>query len=225
VAATGDGRGANGTSGFIGNNLYVSGNRATQFFDVTLCPSVGAVGPPASPACGMASVPSPAGVFVAGTATDPARKLVYQSNSPGGTAASLLRYDASHDRYVKFLDGDWNNPASGIVADLNGVVHCEANGFNNNAGIGCLVGQTAGNYLNGGTLPGTVGDPVIVATGPGSIGATRPWDTVSHPTTATRFSFAFGLAVGPGGTLVITEDPSAGARSGRGTIWTVPFPG
>ncbi|HEY0520485.1 MAG TPA: IPT/TIG domain-containing protein, partial [Ilumatobacteraceae bacterium] len=64
VAATGDGRGANGTAGFIGNNLYVSGNRATQFFDVTLCPSVGASAPPATPACGMASVPSPAGVFV-----------------------------------------------------------------------------------------------------------------------------------------------------------------
>src|SRR5512140_1718400 len=35
VAATGDGRGANGTQGFIGNDLYISGNRAVQFFDVT----------------------------------------------------------------------------------------------------------------------------------------------------------------------------------------------
>jgi hypothetical protein len=31
------------------------------------------------------------------------------------------------------------------------------------------------------------------------------------------------LATDPSGNLVITEDPSAGARSGRGTMWTVPF--
>ncbi|HEY0520541.1 MAG TPA: hypothetical protein VGC84_13685, partial [Ilumatobacteraceae bacterium] len=124
-----------------------------------------------------------------------------------------------------FNDGDWTNPGTGIVADLNGVVHCEANGFNNNAGIGCVVGPTAGNYLNGGTLPGAVGDAVVVATGPGTVGATRPWDTVNHPTTATRFSFAFGLAVGPGGELIITEDPSAGARSARGTMWSAAFIG
>lgn len=31
---TGDGRGANGTQGFIGNLLYISGHRATQFFDI-----------------------------------------------------------------------------------------------------------------------------------------------------------------------------------------------
>lgn len=222
VAATGDGRGANGTAGFIGNNLYVSGNRATQFFDVTLCPSRGAAVPPAVAVCGMASVPSPAGVFVAGTATDPVRKLVYQSNSPGGVAASVLRYDASHDVYVPFVYGD-----PGVSVDNNGVVHCEAGGFNGNAGVGCILGPRAGNFLNGGTLPGTVGDNVIVATGPtgSGIGATRPWDTANHPTTAARFSFAFGLAVGSLSQLIITEDPSAGARSGRGTMWNVPFVG
>jgi len=225
VAATGDGRGANGTAGFIGNNLYVSGNRATQFFDVTLCPPTFGVAPPPAPVCGMASVPSPTGVFVAGTATDPVRKLVYQSNSPGGAAASLLRYDASHDVYVPFADGAWNNPASGISVDLNGVVHCEAGGFNNNAGNGCAVGQKAGNLLDGGTLPGKVGDNVVVATGPPGVGAVRPWDTANRPTTATRFSFAFGLQVGPAGELIVTEDPSAGARSARGTMWQVPFTG
>ena len=36
-------------------------------------------------------------------------------------------------------------------------------------------------------------------------------------------AFAFGMATDPAGTLVITEDPSAGARSGRGSLWTVPF--
>jgi hypothetical protein len=39
----------------------------------------------------------------------------------------------------------------------------------------------------------------------------------------TGFAFAFGLAVGPNGDLIITEDPSAGARSARGTMWDVPF--
>jgi hypothetical protein len=214
VAATGDGRGANGTAGFIGSNLYVSGNRATQFFDVTVCPSVGFTTPPAVPACGMASVPAPVGVFVAGTATDPVRKLVYQSDSPGGAGAAILRYDASHDVYVKFLDGT-------LGADLNGVVHCELNGN------GCIVGPRAGSFLDGGTLPGPLGSPVIIATGPAGsgIGATRPWDSGNHPTLATKFGFAFGLGVGPSGELIITEDPSAGARSGRGTMWTVPFTG
>ena len=62
VAATGDGRGANGTQGFIGNHLYISGNRATQFFDVTLVPERRPTGVPdrPAPACGMASVPAPA---------------------------------------------------------------------------------------------------------------------------------------------------------------------
>jgi hypothetical protein len=32
-----------------------------------------------------------------------------------------------------------------------------------------------------------------------------------------------GMGMSPDGTLVITEDPSAGARSGRGTMWTVPY--
>ena len=212
VAATGDARGANGTAGFIGNNLYVSGNRGTQFFDVTQCPNLGAATPPLTAACGMATVPSPVGVFVAGTATDPVHKLVYQSNSPGGAAAALLRYDASHDVYVAFPDGTF-------ALDARGVLHCEA--------AGCAFGPTAGNFLDGGVLPGPLGGPVVVATGPAGsgIGATRPWDLGNHPTLATKFSFAFGLAVGPSGELIITEDPSAGARSGRGSMWTVPFTG
>jgi len=215
VAATGDGRGANGTAGFIGSYLYVSGNRATQFFDVTLCPIGGIT------ACGMASVPSPVGVFVAGTAVDPINKFVYQSNSPGGAAASLLRYDASHDVYAPFSASAL---PPGVVVDNNGVVHCEANVGLGNAGIGCLLGPKAGNYLNGGTLPG-FGGPIVVATGPSPVGATRPWDFTNHPTAATNFGFAFGLAVGPNNELVITEDPSAGVRSGRGTMWTAAYTG
>lgn len=207
VAATGDNRGANGTTGFIGSYLYVSGNRATQFFDVTLCPIGG------NP-CGMASVPSPTGVFVAGTAVDAARHLVYQSNSPGGAAASVLRYDASHDVYVAW---DSTAPPPGISTDVNGVQHCEA--FLGNPGIGCILGPTSGNYIDSGTAPG-FGAPIQCA-----LTCTRPWDFANRPTANTSFAFAFGLAVGPAGELIITEDPSAGARSARGSMWTVPFTG
>jgi hypothetical protein len=179
----------------------------------------------------MASVNAPAGVFVAGAAVDPIRKLVYESNSPGGAASAILRYDASHDVYVPFADGTWNVPGSGVVVDLNGVVHCEAGTFGTNPfnpGNGCVVGPVAGGLVNGGNLPapGTANGTVWCA-----LGCQRPWDQGFHPTggvapgapVPSSFSFAFGLAVAPNGDLIITEDPSAGARSARGTLWTVPF--
>jgi hypothetical protein len=222
VAETGDGRGANGTQGFIGSRLYISGNRATQFIDVsTLAPAATAlptqcpeqpngVAPIASPPCGMASVPAPTGIFVAGTATDPARNFVYISNSPGGANAGIFRYNASLDRYVPFIAGT-------VVPDAFGVVTCPA----------CTVGLPAVSFVTGGNLPvpGSANGTVWVA-----LNALRPWDQTNHPVAAgtttpvpATFSFAFGLAVSPGGDLIITEDPSAGARSGRGTMWLVPF--
>lgn len=204
VAVTGDGRGANGTQGFIGNLLYISGNRATQFFDITSCPL--AAGP-----CGMASVPAPTGVFVAGTATDAVHTFVYLSNSGGGGPATIFRYDASHDVYVAFAPGTY-------PADAFGVVHCAA----------CTFGPTAQSYITGGVLPapGTANGTVTCA-----LTCQRPWDQGNHPTTGipagqgvpTSFAFVFGLGMDPSGNLAITEDPSAGARSGRGTMWTVSF--
>jgi len=204
VAETGDGRGANGTQGFIGNLLYISGNRATQFFDITQCPLAG--GP-----CGMASVPAPNGVFVAGSITDAAHKRVYLSNSPGAGSAIIYRYDASTDVYVPFAPGTY-------TPDLNGVVHCTL----------CTFGPEAAVYINGGLLPspGTPNGTVTVA-----LTGQRPWDQENHSTAGitppslvpANFSFVFGLGMDPLGNLAITEDPSAGARSGRGTMWIVPF--
>jgi hypothetical protein len=208
VAVTGDKRGANGTQGFIGNLLYISGNRATQFFDVTQCPIVSATG---TTACGMASVPAPSGIFVAGTATDAPHKRVYLSNSPGGAGAGIYRYDASNDVYVPFAAGS-------VTPDAFGVVTCPS----------CTVGSQALLYITGGVLPapGTPNATVTCA-----LTCQRPWDQTNHPTAGiaagqgvpTGFSFTFGLATDPNGVLAITEDPSAGARSGRGTMWTVPF--
>jgi IPT/TIG domain-containing protein len=204
VAVTGDNRGANGTQGFIGNLLYISGNRASQFFDITQCPLL--AGP-----CGMASVPAPTGVFIAGTITDEPHKLVYLSDSPGAANASILRYDASKDVYVPFLAGS-------VVPDAFGVVTCPS----------CTVGSTAVNFLNGGTLPAPgAGNGIVTC----ALTCQRPWDQTNHSTAGipagqgvpTNFAFAFGLGIDPNGTLVITEDPSAGARSGRGTMWTVPY--
>jgi hypothetical protein len=89
VAVTGDGRGANGTIGFIGNILYISENRAASFFDVTTCPTV--AGP-----CATTPIPLPAGAFVAGVATDPVRNYVYAADSPGGANATIWRFDLNN---------------------------------------------------------------------------------------------------------------------------------
>jgi IPT/TIG domain-containing protein len=213
VAETGDARGANGTQGFIGNYLYISGNRASQFFDITLCPGVGNTvpGPLTGTPCGMASIPAPTAVFVAATMTDQVNKRVYLTDSAGGGPATIYRYDASHDVYVKF-------PWGFYPPDAFGVVHCTL----------CSFGPTAASYITGGLLPapGTANGTVTVA-----LTGQRPWDQFFHPTTGilpgnpvpTTFAFVFGLGIDPAGNLAITEDPSAGNRSSRGTMWIVPF--
>jgi hypothetical protein len=53
---------------------------------------------------------------------------------------------------------------------------------------------------------------------------TRPADSSLTPGGLTGFQFAQGLDVDPrDGSLLITEDASAGARAGRGHAWRVPF--
>jgi len=213
VTRTGDARGANGTMGFIGNRMYISGNRATQFFDIsTLGPNGGCTEAPnvlpvpANTLCGMASVPAPTGIFVAGTTVDAVHNLVYLAHSPGGANSTILRYDASADAYVPFIDDS-------VTADAFGVKTCP----------GCTVGAQAQTFVTGGTFP-AVGSPE--ATVWCSLTCTRPWDLTNHPGgpgSPATFAFAFGLATAPDGTLMITEDPSAGARSGRGSMWTVPY--
>jgi hypothetical protein len=182
VAQTGDGRGANGTMGFIGNRLFVSENRGTAYFDVTAA----CVATSNCVTQKVALNAPAAGVFVAGSATDPAHGYVYVSDSPGGANATIYRFNANTITAA--------NPA----------------------------GQPAPVYITGGTLP-AAGSPN--ATVFCSTTCVRPWDFANHPTQGATagFSFAFGLAVGPTGELVITEDPSAGNRSGRGSIWMAPY--
>jgi len=108
VAVTGDGRGANGTIGFVGaagdtgtfsdangtihqfqNVVVISENRAAAWFDVSGCPS--AAGP-----CATTPIPLPSGAFVAGVATDQLHHLVYASDSPGGANSTIWRYDIAN---------------------------------------------------------------------------------------------------------------------------------
>ena len=182
VAQTGDGRGANGTAGFIGKRLFISENRGTAYIDVTAACTL-----TNNCATQKIALDAPAaGVFVAGTATDPTRGYVYVSDSPGGANATIYRFNANTITAA--------NPA----------------------------GSPAPVFVTDGTLPaaGSPNATVFCATT-----CQRPWDFGNHPVQGgpTGFSFAFGLAVGPNGDLVITEDPSAGNRSGRGTMWIVPF--
>jgi sugar lactone lactonase YvrE len=89
VAVTGDGRGANGSIGFIGNRLYISENRAASWIDITSCPT--AAGP-----CPTNPLPLPSAAFVAGVATDPTNNYVYAADSPGGANATIWRYDLNN---------------------------------------------------------------------------------------------------------------------------------
>lgn len=102
VAVTGDGRGANGTIGFIGNRAYISENRAASWFDITTCP------PTAASPCATTPLPMPSGVFIAGVATDPVNGFVYAADSPGGSNATIWRYSVASNTTALYLQ-------SGIV--------------------------------------------------------------------------------------------------------------
>src|SRR5215470_396523 len=107
VAHTGDGRGANGTIGFIGNLVYISENRAAASFDITQCPP-SALGP----GCATTPIPLPSGAFVAGVATDPVHNLVYAADSPGGANATIWRYNLATNTTSIYLTGG-KLPAAG----------------------------------------------------------------------------------------------------------------
>ncbi|HEY2912455.1 MAG TPA: IPT/TIG domain-containing protein [Candidatus Angelobacter sp.] len=99
VAVTGDGRGANGTIGFIGNNLYISENRAASWINITACP------PNAATPCNTNPLPLPSGVFIAGVATDPVNGFVYAADSPGGANATIWRYNVNSNTTAMYLQG------------------------------------------------------------------------------------------------------------------------
>ena len=70
-------------------------------------------------------------------------------------------------------------------------------------------------YLQGGTTPNPGSTYFCAQT------CTRPTDNFAS---STAFSFAFGINVDPNsGDLFVTEDATAGARSGRGRAWNAPF--
>jgi hypothetical protein len=108
VAVTGDGRGANGTIGFIGNKLYISENRAASWFDITSNCALGLTGIP----CTTTPVPLPSGAFVAAVATDPVNNFVYISDSPGGAFATIWRNNVTTGVTSLFLTGG-QLPAAG----------------------------------------------------------------------------------------------------------------
>ena len=99
VAVTGDGRGANGTIGVIGNRVYISENRAASWFDITTCP------PNAATPCATNPLPMPSGVFIAGVATDPVNGFVYAADSPGGANANIWRYNVATNTTALYLQG------------------------------------------------------------------------------------------------------------------------
>ena len=116
VAVTGDGRGANGTIGFLGNKLYISENRAAAWFDITTSCALGVTGIP----CTTVPIPLPSGAFVAGVATDQVNGFVYASDSPGGANASIWRHNPATGVTSLFLQGGLA-PAAGTP---NAAVWC-----------------------------------------------------------------------------------------------------
>ncbi len=83
-------------------------------------------------------------------------------------------------------------------------------------------GGSAGTvYVTAGRVP-AAGSPE--ATVQCSLTCTRPADPALTPGGTTGFPFAQGLYVDPGtARLYVTEDVTAGARSGRGHAWEVPY--
>jgi hypothetical protein len=82
-------------------------------------------------------------------------------------------------------------------------------------------GNAGAVYVTDGKVP-AAGSPE--ATVYCSLTCTRPVDPALTPGGTTGFPFAQGLYVDPATSkLYITEDVTAGARSGRGHIWAVPF--
>jgi len=76
-------------------------------------------------------------------------------------------------------------------------------------------------YVTGGKAPANLGVPARIEC---STTCTRPAATTWTPGGPTSFNFAQGVYVNPNDSSVnITEDPSAGARAGRGNVWSVPF--
>ncbi|KQU68851.1 IPT/TIG domain-containing protein [Phycicoccus sp. Root101] len=85
-----------------------------------------------------------------------------------------------------------------------------------------LPGGSAGTvYVTAGKVP-AAGSPE--ATVYCSLTCTRPADPSLTPGGTTGFPFAQGLFVDPTSSdLYVTEDVTAGARSGRGHVWVVPY--
>jgi DNA-binding beta-propeller fold protein YncE len=76
-------------------------------------------------------------------------------------------------------------------------------------------------YVTNGRMP-AAGTPE--ATVYCSLTCTRPADPALTPGGTTGFPFAQGLYVDPTTSrLYVTEDATAGARSGRGHLWQVPY--
>jgi len=177
-------RGINGTMAMVGTDLFLPENNAATYVDVSQpCAAVGTVTPCATVALNFLATPAP--VFVAGIAADPARNFVYISSSPGGANATIFRFDATT-----------------ITAA-------------NPGGSAGVVYVTQGKVPAAGSAEATVWCTLT---------CTRPTDSTLTPGGLTGFSFAQGLSVdGKDGSLLVTEDATAGARSGRGHIWRVPF--
>jgi IPT/TIG domain len=82
-------------------------------------------------------------------------------------------------------------------------------------------GATGTVYVTGGLMPAS-GSPA--ATVYCSLTCTRPADPALTPGSTAGFPFAQGVYVDPvTSALFVTEDVTAGARSGRGHVWSVPY--
>ncbi|MGZ4720720.1 hypothetical protein, partial [Oryzihumus sp.] len=76
-------------------------------------------------------------------------------------------------------------------------------------------------YVTSGRMPAASSPEATVYC---SLTCTRPADPALTPGGSTGFPFAQGLFVDPASSkLFVTEDATAGARSGRGHAWEVPY--
>lgn len=196
-------RGINGTVAFVGTRLFLPENNGASYVDIspdgsgTWDPAVGAIA-----ACDP---------FVLGSC--PSSTMLDFLPVPGPVFVAGIAADPVHHQvYISSAPGA--APATVFRVDTTTIT------ADRPAGSAGVV------YVTSGRVPATsvAGAPNPAATVWCSLTCTRPVAPDLVPGGTTGFSFAQGLMTDPAdGTLYVAEDVTAGARGGRGHVWSVPY--
>ena len=196
-------RGINGTVAFVGSRLFLPENNGASYVDINADGS---------------------GTWATGSTALAACDPFVLSSCPASTLLAFQQVPSAI-----FIAGVAADPTRGQVYISSSPGGAAATVFRFDAGSitadrpGGLPGVV---YVTTGRVPTSdlAGAPNPAATVWCSLTCTRPADPGLIPGGTTGFSFAQGLATDPSdGRLYVAEDVTAGARGGRGHVWSVPY--